>query len=131
MTGQLELHEFYRMRIDLGAKASIFDLEPVAVYLLARYAKEGRARFDGGAAMEARLTKRERDLFLDWLRRNGLIRLLDNPGSHDDGRRGKGKGRRQEQYGKEGTKPGRKSVRRVAQPDWGATPLFRPDDEGL
>lgn len=133
MTEQLELREWYPMRIELPEKGgSLFDLRDVSIYLLTRYAKEGRARFAAGMALEFRLTRNERRLFLSWLRRNGLIHLLDYPGSYDDGPRGKGKGRRQEQYGKEGPhQPGRKSVPGMAGIDGGATPLFGDDDPGI
>jgi len=132
VTGQLELREFYRLRIDLAETGgSIFDLQAVSIYLLLRYAKDGRARFAAGMAIEASLTKEERRLFLNWLRRNGLLRLLDNPGSYDDGPRGKGKGRRQEKYAAKGYPTGRKSLPDVARSDGGTAPLFEPDDEGL
>ena len=129
----MELREFYRLRIDLAKTGgSIFDLQSVAIYLFTRYGKEQRARFAAGMAIEVMLTKQERVLFLGWLRRNGLAHLLDNPGSYDDGRRGKGKERRQRKDVKERvTKPGRKGVSRVAQPDRGATAYLFPDDEGI
>jgi hypothetical protein len=132
VTEQLELREWYRMRIDLAETGgSIFDLQSVSIYLLKRYANQGRAQFCAGMAIETRLTKKERKLFLGWLRRNGLLHLLDNKQSYDDGQRGKGKGRRRERYAKEGHQPGRKSLPAVAKPDTGTESLFHPDDEGI
>lgn len=132
MSEQLQLREFYRLRIDLAETGgSIFDLQSAAIYLFPRYAKEGRARFAAGMAIEATLTKGERVLFLSWLRRNGLLHLLDNKGSYDDGPRGKGKGRRQKKYAEKGYPPGRKGLPVVAEPERGTETLFRTDDEGL
>lgn len=132
MSEQIQLREFYHLRIDLAETGgSIFDLQSVAIYLFKRYGKEGRARFAAGMAIEATLTKTERDAFLRWLRYNGLIHLLDNPKSYDDGPRGKGKGRRQKTYAEKGRPPGRKSLPTVAKPDSRTAPLFGADDEGL
>jgi hypothetical protein len=131
MSEQLELRGFYRMHIDLAETGgSIFDLRSVSVYLLHRYGAAGRARF-AGIGIQALLTKAEREAFLRWLRYNGLIHLLDNPKSYDDGPRGKGKGRRQELYAKKGRPAGRKSLPGVAQSDTRTAPLFGPDDPGM
>ena len=131
MSEQLQLRESYHMRIDLAPMGSIFDLQSTAIYLLPRYANEGRARFVEGMAIEVTLTKAERARFLSWLRRNGLIHLLDNKGSYDQGPRGRGKGRRQEKYAEKGYPTGRKSLPTVARSDSRTASLFGADDEGL
>jgi hypothetical protein len=125
---QLDLQAWYHVCIAAEEGGSIFDLQAVAIYLLPRYAREGRAWFGAGMSVHGRLNKKERELFLEFLRRNQLSYMLDHKESSDDGRRKKGKNDALTTQNE--TQPGRRSLSQVAGIDWSRTPLFGDPDQG-